>query len=304
LIPERFKPNIKEDVDRVVDQTLTGPAAQAVKDQAHGVLDRPTAITWAFVFGLVLTIWAASGGMAMTMSALDKAYDIDPGKARPYIKQRLVAIGLTLVVASLILLVMVLLPLGTGVLKWLSSQGKIFGWLTLLINIARYAMAVVLLLAVLALIYHFGPSFRQRFHALTPGAVFCVVVWLMLGVAFRIYLTKLGGAESYTKTYGAVAGAAILLLFFYIDALVLLVGAEINSEIDFAVLGISSGQTPQAQAAAVAEAASDPEQQELARELLSKRSPDQPAAAVPTPRADRSIDPCESEAQPTEAQQR
>jgi uncharacterized BrkB/YihY/UPF0761 family membrane protein len=134
--------------------------------------------------------------------------------------------------------------------------------------------------------------------------VFCVVVWLMLGVAFRIYLTKLGGAESYTKTYGAVAGAAILLLFFYIDALVLLVGAEINSEIDFAVLGISSGQTPQAQAAAVAEAASDPEQQELARELLSKRSPDQPAAAVPTPRADRSIDPCESEAQPTEAQQR
>ncbi|WP_428938478.1 YihY/virulence factor BrkB family protein [Fontivita pretiosa] len=297
LIPDRFKPNIKEDVDRVVDQTLTGPAAQAVKEQAHGVLDRPTAITWAFVFGLVLTIWAASGGMAMTMSALDKAYDIDPAKARPYIKQRLVAIGLTLVVATLILLVMVLLPLGTGVLKWLSSQGKIFGWLTLLINIVRYAMAVVLLLAVLALIYHFGPSFRQRFHAITPGAVFCVAVWLMLGVAFRIYLTKLGGAESYAKTYGAVAGAAILLLFFYIDALVLLVGAEINSEIDFAVLGIPSGQTPEAQATAVTETAAEPEQQELARELLAKRSEDEPAGAVATASPDPPVDPPDPEAQ-------
>jgi membrane protein len=95
----------------------------------------------------------------------------------------------------------------------------------------------MLLFAVLAIIYHFGPNYKQKFVAVTPGAVFSVAVWLMLGVGFRLYLSKLGGAATYNRTYGALAGAAILLLFFYIDALVLLIGAEINSEIDFALTG-------------------------------------------------------------------
>jgi membrane protein len=187
---------------------------------------------WFFVFGLGLTLWAASGGMNMTMAAIDKAYDVEKG--RPFWKQRLYAVVLTIVVATLVILVMILLPIGAGVLTWLIRKQAIFPWLYVLVNVARYALALLLLLAVLAIIYHFAPSFKQKFVAVTPGAVFCVAVWLLLGAAFRLYLTKLGGAANYNKTYGAVAGAAILLLFFYLDALVLLIGAEINSEIDFA----------------------------------------------------------------------
>ena len=95
--------------------------------------------------------------------------------------------------------------------------------------------ALLLMFAVLAMVYHFGPSFKQRFVPITPGALFCVAVWLLLGWLFKLYLVEFGGAQNYRSTYGAVAGAAILLLFFYIDALVLLIGAEINSEIDFAL---------------------------------------------------------------------
>ena len=85
--------------------------------------------------------------------------------------------------------------------------------------------------SLLAVIYYFGPSVRQNFRLLTPGAVFTIAVWLLLESFFRFYIDHFG---RYDQTYGTVGGVAILLLFFYIDAFVLLVGAEINSEIDFA----------------------------------------------------------------------
>jgi membrane protein len=233
LIPDWIKPDIEADVGHFADTTLPKDAADVVREQVKGVMTKGAA-TGAFrIVGIVLTIWAASGGMSMTMQALDKAYDIDKG--RPFYKQRPIAVGLTIVVATLVILVMILLPIGTLALRWLISQQQIWPWLAHLVNIVRYVIALGMLFAILALIYYFGPSFRHKFQAITPGAVFTIGVWLLLGYLFKLYLTQFGGAESYNRTYGAVAGAAILLLFFYIDALVLLVGAEINSEIDFAM---------------------------------------------------------------------
>ena len=94
------------------------------------------------------------------------------------------------------------------------------------------------MVTVVAVIYYNGPSIRHRFVWLTPGGVFAIVVWLVLGFAFRFYVQKWG---KYNETYGTVGGVVILLLFFYIDALVLLIGAEINSEVDFEVLKVRRG---------------------------------------------------------------
>jgi hypothetical protein len=138
------------------------------------------------------------------------------------------------------------------------------------LNVTRYAIGLLLMITVLALIYHFGPSFRHKFQSLTPGAVFTIIIWLLMGLAFKLYLTKFGGAANYNKTYGAVAGAVILLLLFYIDAAVLLIGAEINSEVDFAVLGIRSAADAKPREAP--EARDDPEQQAMKRELQEKRA--------------------------------
>jgi membrane protein len=234
LVPARFKPDVRHDVFTVVNDTLPSDASSLVMKQVDSVLDAPSARGF-LSFGLVLTLWAASGGMSMTMSALDKAYDME--KVRPYWKQRLLAIVLMAICASLLILVMVLLPVGTGVLTWLVHRGQIFSWLYYLINVVRYVIALLLMFTILAILYHFGTCYKQKFHPVTPGAVFTVAVWLILGVAFKLYLTKFGGAANYNRMYGAVAGAAILLLFFYIDSLTLLVGAEINSEIDFAMTG-------------------------------------------------------------------
>src|SRR5258706_14391807 len=141
---------------------------------------------------------------------------------------------LTIVVATLIIAVLILLPVGTALTHYIQerniqlvSEGTIILW-----NIARYTLALFFMLAVLAIVYYFGPRVRQRFYFITPGAVFTMGVWLLLGFTFRIYVTKFGRLA---RTYRTVGWVAILLLFFYIHPIVLFISAAINSEVDFAM---------------------------------------------------------------------
>lgn len=266
-LPYDTKDTAKREINEYIEKSLPSRAAATLQENVERVMSEPKG--GLLSIGLLITIWAASGGMAMTMRALDIAYDIDKG--RPFFKQRLIAVCLTIVVAIMILIVMLLVPVGTLVINWLSRHGLIFGFGALLLNIVRYGIALVLLFGVLALIYHWGPSIRTRFHAITPGAVFAIAVWLILAVLFRFYINKYG---KYDQTYGTVGGVAILLLFFYIDAMVLLAGAEINSEIDFVTVGLPSTTDESPQEAASHAAPLDPEKAALAAELASKRRPD------------------------------
>lgn len=243
------------------------------------IFDKSPSITLIWIVGLGVTLWAASGGMAMTMSAMDRCYDVE--RARPFYKQRPLAVGLTLVVATFIIAVVVLIPIGTMVTNYLTQgteklllsatkigkpaeshetpaqikeqtqttmpatsqatvavasemvekPGKFAMWIVLW-QIARYGLAFLLIFWIVALTYHFGPNVKQRFRILTPGAVFTVTMWLLLGLVFRIYVDRWG---KYGETYGAVGGVIILLFLFYLDALILLIGAEINSEVDCAL---------------------------------------------------------------------
>jgi len=173
------------------------------------------------------------------MAALDKCYELEKGRA--FYKQRPLAVLLTVMVAALILAVVVLLPVGTAVRTWLIHRGLVtesnIGWVVLF-DLVRWMLALLFMVSALTLIYHLGPSVKHHFHWLTPGAAFCLVVWVVLGLVFKLYVEKFG---KYDQTYGTVGGVAVLLLFFYIDALVLLIGAEINSEIDFEVLKVKRG---------------------------------------------------------------
>jgi len=235
-LPERYKDQAKAEIGHFVQQ-LPGPAARTVWDNVESVLNKPK--SGLLLTGLAVAVWAASGGMATTMGALDKCYELEQG--RPFYQQRPLAVLLTLIVASLILAVVVLLPVGTAFRTWLIGRGYInesnFVFV-MLFDIVRFALALLFMVTSLTLVYHFGPSVKHKFHWLTPGALFCVVVWILLGLFFRLYVQKFG---RYEQTYGTVGGVAVLLLFFYVDALVLLIGAEINSEIDFAVLKIKRG---------------------------------------------------------------
>jgi membrane protein len=233
-LPARVKDQAEAPMHEAVFM-LPEKAASLVWQNVLSVMHQPH--TGLLSTGILITIWAASGGMNMTMAALDRCYDV--AKPRPFYVQRPLAIVLTVVVATLVLAVLILLPIGTVVTHFIERHeiALISRGMLIALNVARYSLALVLMLGVLMIMYHYGTQVKQRLRAVSPGAVFTITVWMLLGLAFRFYVNRFG---KYDQTYGTVGGVAILLLFFYIDAVVLLVGAEINSEIDFA-LGVPRG---------------------------------------------------------------
>jgi membrane protein len=227
-IPQRHMVKPYEEISSTINKVMAKDAAQTVLGNLREVMHEPR--SGLLSIGLIVTLWIASGGMSMTMSALDTAYDST--KINPFYKQRPVAILLTIIVMVLIAIVLILLPIGTAIEDWLASTQLIPGRVLWLLTFARYLLAILLMLSILALLYTFGTRVRHRFSFLTPGAIFTVLVWVILGESFRFYVDRFG---RYQKTYGAVGGVTILLLFFYLDALVLLIGAEINNLVNHAV---------------------------------------------------------------------
>lgn len=234
-VPHRITDHAEAPVYAAIDRTLPPNTAETLKSNISSVIHQTH--TGLLSFGIIVTIWAASGGMNMTLSAMERIYDVP--KPRPFYRQRPLAVVLTLFVALAVVSVLVLLPVGSVVTHYIErhtvlqiSRGVLVLW-----NVARWALALVLMFAIVAILYYFGPSVKQRFRPISPGAVFTVAAWVILGILFRVYVVHFG---KYDKTYGTVGGVVILLTFFYIDAVVLLIGAEINSEIDFA-LGVQRG---------------------------------------------------------------
>jgi len=232
-LPEHSRRTADREITQFISKTL-GTAAPVINDNIQKLLYKSRG--GLLGIGLLVSLWAAGSGMSMTMCALDQCYDIKKG--RPFYKQRLLALLLTIIVVAMLLVVMLVLPVGYALEKWLlkwhmASMSVIVGF-----AILRYVIAVTLLLGILSIIYHLGPAIRQRFRMLSPGAIFSLVVWLSLDVMFRLYIEKFA---RYEKTYGTVGGVAIMLLFFYLSGAVLLIGAEINSAIDFEVLGVPHG---------------------------------------------------------------
>jgi membrane protein len=241
-LPQQYRKDAKVNVDTILTRWLPQDAARTLRQNIEGNVDNLLHQPKGFLLytGLIVSLWAASGGISATMSALDKCYELDRG--RPYYKQRALAIVITVLVMILLLAVACLLPVGSAVRAWVVQHGVIDEGrgVLILFDVVRWALAMGFLLSVLAIIYFKGPSIKHHFHWLTPGAVFVVTVWVLLGVGFRLYMDHIG-SRSYDRTYGTLGGVAILLLLFYVDALVLLIGAEINSEIDFEVLKVRRG---------------------------------------------------------------
>ena len=241
-LPYRLRESTEKNVQFFLTKWLPQDAAKTLKENIEGnvnnLLHQPKGLL--LYGGLLIALWAASSGMAATMSALDKCYELDRG--RPFHRHRALAILMTFVVMLMLLLVACLLPIGSTVREWVIARGlfKVHREVFIIFDIVRWVLALAFMICVLALVYYKGPSIKHRFTWITPGAVFTILVWVILGLGFRMYMDRIGD-QSYAKTYGALGGVAILLLLFYIDALVLLIGAEINSEIDFEVLKVRRG---------------------------------------------------------------
>jgi len=184
-------------------------------------------------FGLVAALWSASVGFSAIQEALNTVYKVTD--TRPYWHARLSAIGVTLLLASLVTLILTAM-LGADYFSHLAHRVLDHPWIAnafaFLFNLAGWTLATTLLTLSFAVIYYFGPDVkRSQWRWLTPGSAIGILGWLIASLGFRLYLHLF---NSYTATYGSLGAVTILLMWFYLTGLMLLLGAEINSEIEAA----------------------------------------------------------------------
>jgi membrane protein len=185
--------------------------------------------TGLLTLGMLGTLWSTSSGMTAIIDTLNQAYDIQ--ESRPWWKVRLTAIGLTIALAIFIVLSLALVLVGPTLAEkaavWL-HMGPVFEWTW---KILQWPLVFALVALAVALIYYFAPDAEQDWVYITPGSVLATFLWLMASLVFKFYIANF---TSYTATYGIIGAAIVLMLWFYVSALAVLVGAEMNAEIEHA----------------------------------------------------------------------
>ena len=201
---------------------LPRETAMLLNDSLNALLAKPShSLNAGLLVSLGIAVWGARAGTSSMMSGLNVA--MERPERRNFIKFNLVALGLTfgailfaiiaLTAVAVIPIVIAFLPLDTTVQSWLAfSRWPVFG-------------AFVLL--ALDIVYRFGPSqSRPRWRLLSVGTIFAVTFWIVASWAFSLYVTRFG---SYDTTYGSLGAVIVLLLWFWISALIVLIGATIDA---------------------------------------------------------------------------
>ncbi len=192
--------------------------------------------------GILLAIWAASGGFAALIEALNVSYDFE--EDRGFLHCRSVAIGLVFGVGTLMIVALALMVVGPGFGSWLATKvgmGEVFG---ILWPYLRWALCIGCAVLSIGLIYTWGPSKRVSLRSSLPGACMALLTFLILSSLLGIYLRSF---TQLNKTYGTLAAGIALMLWLYWTAFSILIGAEFN-----ATLGKLHSQSVEKDAASAA----------------------------------------------------
>jgi membrane protein len=227
-------PNLMDKIFNLMGTILPGEAMSMVQDNVQYIVTQQRG--GLLSFGIAMALWSASSAITAVMDTLNRAYDVAEG--RPFWKVRGLAIFLTMILSVLIVTAMVLLVFGPYLGNWVAEQfglGYVFqvAW-----NLLRWVIIVAFLVLAMALIYYMAPDVEQEWKWLTPGSIFSVLAVIGVSLAFSYYVENFG---SYNKTYGSIGAVIVLLLWMYLVGFLILVGGEMNSEIEHAS---ASGKDP------------------------------------------------------------
>jgi membrane protein len=219
-------------ITRVLTDTISqlGPSS-AVKTLQQPIKDITASsgkAGLALIIGLAGALWTASGYVGAFMRASNSIYEIEEG--RPFYKLRPLQILVTLIL-ELMLAIVVLGLIVSGPLATAIGNAVGLGDTALTIfNIAKWPVLLVVVSLMLAVLYYTAPNAKlPGFTWISPGSVLAVVVWIVASAAFALYVANFG---SYGKTYGTLGGAVTFLVWMWITNLAVLLGAELNAELE------------------------------------------------------------------------
>jgi membrane protein len=180
-----------------------------------------------FIVGLAGALWSASGYVAAFMRASNSIYDI--GEGRPVWKTLPTRVALTLVLLVLLAITAVAVTLTGGLAKQVGGVLGLSDTAVTVWNIAKWPVLLLIVSFMFALLYWAAPNVKHpKFRWVSPGGVLAVIGWVIASLAFAFYVANFG---SYNKTYGALAGPIVFLVWLWISNIMVLLGAEFNAEL-------------------------------------------------------------------------
>lgn len=217
---------LRQDLFHYLGAVIPGEATQLVSSTISETIEKSGG--GKISFGILAALWAASNGMGAICSALNIAYEVK--ESRPWWKARLTALLLTIALAVLIITALVGVLYGHDIAEVVAGKfglGTVFEWTW---KIIQWPIILAFVLLAFGLIYYFAPDVKDSsWHWVTPGAFIGVALWLLVSFGFSLYLSYF---NSYSSTYGSLGAVIILMLWFYLTGAAILIGGEINSEIE------------------------------------------------------------------------
>jgi membrane protein len=222
-----------------LDQLAPGPARQIVTSAVQNLQHSQGAAGLLFIVGLAGAIWSASGYVAAFMRASNSIYDIEEG--RPIWMTLPVRVGVTLVLLVLLAVSAIGVVITGGLAKKVGDLIGVGGTAVSVWDIAKWPVLLLIVSLMFSLLYWAAPNVRHPgFRWLNPGGVFAVLIWVAASALFALYVANF---SSYNKTYGALAAVIIFLVWLWISNIAVLLGAELNAELERA-RQIEAGHPP------------------------------------------------------------
>lgn len=211
-----------------VSQVAPGPAKDILTSTIQNLQNNRGSAGVMFFVGIALALWSASGYVASFMQAANAIYDIPEG--RPIWKTVPVRLGVTVALVALLAVSAVAVVL-TGTLA--KQAGDVVGVGSTAVtvwDIAKWPVLLLIISLMFAILYYFSPNVKQPgFRWVSPGGIVAVLLWILASAAFAFYVASFA---SYNKTYGALAGPIVFLVWLWISNLAILLGAEVDAELE------------------------------------------------------------------------
>lgn len=217
-----------------VSGALPGSASDFIRGQIVPITQSQAsgAFTLGAIVSILLALWGISGAFRSVMDAMNAMYEVE--EDRPVWKQYGLSIFMSLAIAFLLLLALGLVVFGSTVGGGLAGALGLGGVFEAIWTVLQWPVLALIVLFAFAIVYYLAPAAEQRWRWITPGSIIAFAFWLLFSLSFSFYV---GNFASYNETYGSLAGVAILMLYVYYSAYIMLLGAEMNQVIEWHIPG-------------------------------------------------------------------